>query len=175
MQDDMLYILSPTSTTPISSHQQPVQTNQVAFCWSGTKVFATTGDGRTRILAYPSLAPVLERAVAPDDRKREFALSGHTSSCLTAEMQPTARFLATGGSDSVIALWDTADWLCTHTLTRMTGPVRSLSTLFFSKKQNSSPWLKSSFADLALRTGFTFDGSYIVGGSDEGTFLPLFS
>ncbi|KAJ4151403.1 hypothetical protein LMH87_012105 [Akanthomyces muscarius] len=147
-KDDALYILSPTSTTPISSHQQPVQTNQVAFCWSGTKVFATTGDGRTRILAYPSLAPVLERAVASDDdRKREFALSGHTSSCLTAEMQPTARFLATGGSDSVIALWDTADWLCTHTLTRMTGPVRSLS--------------------------FTFDGSYIVGGSDEGNGLEV--
>ncbi|OAA79989.1 WD40/YVTN repeat-like-containing domain protein [Akanthomyces lecanii RCEF 1005] len=147
-KDDVLYILSPTSTTPISSHQQPVQTNQVAFCWSGTKVFATTGDGRTRILAYPSLAPVLERADAwDDDRKREFALSGHTSSCLTAEMQPTARFLATGGSDSVIALWDTADWLCTHTLTRMTGPVRSLS--------------------------FTFDGSYIVGGSDEGNGLEV--
>jgi THO complex subunit 3 len=55
-------------------------------------------------------------------------LSGHTSSCLTAEMQPTARYLATGGSDSIIALWDTTDWVCQRTLTRMTGPVRSIST-----------------------------------------------
>ncbi|KAM3518035.1 hypothetical protein NHJ13051_008490, partial [Beauveria bassiana] len=144
---DIIHVLSPTSTTPISSHQQPVETNQIAFCWSGTKVFVTTGDGRTRILAYPSFTPVLEHMVESDvgdgdgdgdgereqeqdqdqgRTKREFALSGHTSSCLTVEMQPSARYLATGGSDSVIALWDTTDWLC-----------------------------------------FTFDGSYIVGGSDE--------
>ncbi|KAM0664125.1 hypothetical protein ACQRIT_001959 [Beauveria bassiana] len=156
---DIIHVLSPTSTTPISSHQQPVETNQIAFCWSGTKVFVTTGDGRTRILAYPSFTPVLEHVVESDGgdgddgekdqgrTKREFALSGHTSSCLTVEMQPSARYLATGGSDSVIALWDTTDWLCTRTLTRMTGPVRSLS--------------------------FTFDGSYIVGGSDEGNGLDV--
>lgn len=119
-------MLSPTSTEPISTHQQSVQTNQIAFCWSGTKVFVTTGEGRTRILAYPSFEPVLRRG--DDEGKHgEFALFGHTSSCLTAEMQPTARYLATGGSDSLIALWDTTDWLCTRTLTRMTGPVRSLS------------------------------------------------
>lgn len=60
----------------------------------------------------------------------EYMLNGHTSSCLTVEMQPTARYLATGGSDSIIALWDTSDWLCQRTLTRMTGPVRSISMLF---------------------------------------------
>lgn len=152
---DLIYVLSPTSTTPLSSHQQAVQTNQVAFCWSGTKIFVTTGDGCTRILGYPSFTPLLERAAvegADGDgetrpRSREFALNGHTSSCLTAEMQPTARYLATGGSDSVVALWDTTDWICTRTLTRMTGPVRSLS--------------------------FTFDGSYVVGGSDEGSGLDV--
>ncbi|KAJ6790102.1 hypothetical protein PWT90_02106 [Aphanocladium album] len=130
---DTIYVLSPTSTTPISSHQQPVQTNQIAFCWSGTKVFVTTGEGRTRILAYPSFEPVLLRE-DQGARQSEFALSGHTSSCLTAEMQPTARYLATGGSDSIIALWDTTDWICTR---------------------------------------FTFDGSYIVGGSDEGNGLEV--
>lgn len=128
----MIYILSPTQTTPISSHQQPVQTNQIAFCWSGEKVFVTTGEGRTRILSYPSLEPLLfleqgSGAETGQQKKREFTLAGHTSSCLTAEMQPTARYLATGGSDSIVALWDTNDWICTRTLTRMTGPVRSLS------------------------------------------------
>lgn len=62
-------------------------------------------------------------------------------------MQPTARFLATGGSDSIIALWDTTDWICQRTLIDMTGPVRSIS--------------------------FSFDGSFIVGGSDEGPGLEI--
>lgn len=62
-------------------------------------------------------------------------------------MQPTARFLATGGSDSIIALWDTTDWICQRTLIDMTGPVRSIS--------------------------FSFDGSYVVGGSDEGNGLEI--
>jgi len=62
-------------------------------------------------------------------------------------MQPTARFLATGGSDSIIALWDTTDWICQRTLIDMTGPVRNIS--------------------------FSFDGSFIVGGSDEGVGLEI--
>ncbi|KAJ9164871.1 WD40 repeat-like protein [Coniochaeta hoffmannii] len=143
-KSDKLFILSPTQSTPISSHQQSVQTNQIAFDWSGNKIFVTTGEGQTRILSYPGLEPVLrlDYAVDPDDGKgKEFKLTGHTSSCVTAELQPTGRYLATGGTDSIIALWDTTDWICHRTLTKMSGPVRSIS--------------------------FTFDGSYIAGGSDE--------
>lgn len=124
-KDDNIFVLSPTSSTPLSSHQQSVQTNQIAFCWSGKKVFVTTGDGKIRVLSYPDFEPVWRR---PWDDDKEAVLSGHTSSCLSAEMQPIARYLATGGSDSTIALWDTQDWLCQRTITSMVGPVRSLST-----------------------------------------------
>ena len=105
-----------------------MQTNQIAFCWGGQKIFVTTSDGKTRILSYPGFEPLLHLPrKAGDSASEEFMLSGHTSSCLTAEMQPTARYLATGGSDSIIAVWDTTDWLCVRTLTSMTGPVRSIS------------------------------------------------
>ncbi|KEZ41809.1 hypothetical protein SAPIO_CDS6803 [Scedosporium apiospermum] len=143
---DNLFILSPTSNNPISSHQQSCQTNQISFCWSGQKVFVTTGEGKTRILSYPDLEPVLHLNYKGQPRT-EFMLHGHTSSCLTTELQPTGRYLATGGSDSIIALWDTTDWICQRTITNMVGPVRSIS--------------------------FTFDGSYIVGGSDEGSGLEI--
>ncbi|SPN97813.1 related to AAC-rich mRNA clone AAC3 protein [Cephalotrichum gorgonifer] len=143
---DTVFVLSPTQNTPISSHQQPRQTNQIAFCWSGSRVFMTTGEGETRILSYPDFEPVLFHDYGGQART-EFKLHGHTSSCLTAELQPTGRYLATGGSDSVIALWDTTDWICQRTITAMVGPVRSMS--------------------------FTFDGSFIVGGSDEGAGLEI--
>ncbi|KAL2756151.1 hypothetical protein ACRALDRAFT_1081871 [Sodiomyces alcalophilus JCM 7366] len=141
-----IFVLSPTQSTPLSSHQQPVQTNQITFCWSGKKIFLSTGEGHVRILSYSDFEPLLYR-----DRSGgldEFALSGHTSQCLSVELQPTARYLATGGYDSVISLWDTTDWICQKTISNLTGPIRSIS--------------------------FTFDGSYIVGGSEEGSGLDIF-
>ena len=136
--------MSPTQSAPIASHQQSVQTNQITFCFSGKKIFLTTGEGRTKIFSYPEFKPILHYSYDPNN---PFTLNGHTSSCLSIEMQPTARFLATGGSDSIIALWDTTDWICQRTLIDMTGPVRSIS--------------------------FSFDGSFIVGGSDEGAGLEI--
>ncbi|CAJ0546358.1 Ff.00g098310.m01.CDS01 [Fusarium sp. VM40] len=144
-KSDTIYVLSPTQPTPISTHQQSVQTNQIAFCWSGEKIFVTTAEGRVRVLSYPGFEPVLQSKHG--DGVEEYELNGHTSSCLTADLQPTGRYLATGGSDSIIALWDTTDWICQRTITRMVGPVKSLS--------------------------FTFDGSFVVGGSDEGSGLEI--
>lgn len=158
-KDDNVYMLSPSQPTPISSHQQPMQTNQIAFCWGGEKMFATTSEGRTRILTYPGFDPVFNYTYFPEPR--EFMLHGHTSSCLTAEMQPTAKYLATGGSDSIISLWDTTDFICQRTLSGMAGPVRSISKV----NRGSAGHLA---AKLTRAAGFTFDGSYIVGGSDEG-------
>lgn len=117
-------MLSPTQSTPLSSHQQSAQTNQIAFCWSGKKIFVTTTDGRVRILSYPDFQPVLHQSYGDE---AEFTLDGHTSSCNTTELQPSGRYLATGGSDSIIALWDTKDWICQRTISRMVGPVRSIS------------------------------------------------
>lgn len=126
------------------SFQQPIQTNQMAFDHGGKKIFLSTGEGRIKMLNYPDFSPV---SYLPQDPSTPFTLSGHTSACLSVELQPTARWLATGGSDSIIALWDTTDWICHRTLIDMVGPVRSIS--------------------------FSFDGSYIVGGSDEGVGLEI--
>lgn len=135
-------MLDPTRASPIATHQQDVQTNQIAFCWSGTKIFLTTGEGRVRHFNFPDFTPAWGTRSWED---APFSLNGHTSSALSIALQPSARHLATGGSDSIIALWDTKTWLCARTLIDMTGPVKSLS--------------------------FSFDGSFIVGGSDEGVGL----
>ncbi|KAG6011906.1 hypothetical protein E4U54_007843, partial [Claviceps lovelessii] len=120
--DGETLVVGNKQSTPLATHQQDMQINQIAFCYSGTKIFLTTSDGRIRILSYPGFEPVLTTpGGGEDEQAREFMLNGHTSSCLTVEVQPTARYLATGGSDSVIALWDTTDWICQRTLTKMTG------------------------------------------------------
>ncbi|EGZ77732.1 WD40 repeat-like protein [Neurospora tetrasperma FGSC 2509] len=144
---DLFHIL-PSQSSIISTHHQPVGTNQMAFCWSGDKVFLPTNEGRLRILSYPDFEPVLHMNYAvPEGESTEFTLKGHTASCLTAELSPTGKYLATGGADSIISLFDTKDWICQRTVTRMVGPVKSIS--------------------------FTFDGSYVVGGCEEGGSLEV--
>ncbi|KAL2207355.1 WD40 repeat-like protein [Sarocladium strictum] len=143
-----VYVLSPTKAEPLAAHEQPCRANQIAFCWSGTKIFMTTEEGTVRILSYPDFEPLLRLPESQGEKAgTEFQLEGHTSACYVAELQPTGRHLATGGGDSLISLWDTTNWICVRTITKMTGPVRSLS--------------------------FTWDGSFVVGGSDDGSGLEV--
>ncbi|KAI4600153.1 hypothetical protein KJ359_001255 [Pestalotiopsis sp. 9143b] len=143
---DTLFVLSPTQSTPLSSHQQSVQTNNIAFCWSGKRIYATTSEGYTRILQYPSLEPALLYDYK-EPKDAEMKLHGHTSACTAVEIHPMNRFLATGGNDSLISLWDTEEWNCQRTITKMVGPIKSIS--------------------------FSFDGFCVVGGSDEGNAMEF--
>lgn len=124
---------TPTAGTP---SPQPLQTNQTAFTHQTppNTLLLTAGDGSTKILDYPSLAPL-------------HSLHAHTSACFCLELSPTGRHLAVGGSDALISLWDTTEWVCKRTLAGMQGGVKQVA--------------------------FSWDGSYIVGGSDEGTGLEI--
>ncbi|KAF2145501.1 uncharacterized protein K452DRAFT_315734 [Aplosporella prunicola CBS 121167] len=133
-KDDVLVPVSRSTLSALPSQRQLVQTNQTIFSWGGEELFLTTGEGHVKILDYPSMEVI-------------HSLNAHTSSCYSLDFSPTAAYLAIGGSDAIITLWDTKDWICQRTLTNMTGPVRSVS--------------------------FSFDGSYIVGGSDEGAGLEI--
>ncbi|RDA92299.1 hypothetical protein CP533_3261, partial [Ophiocordyceps camponoti-saundersi (nom. inval.)] len=143
-KEDNIFVLSPSQPMPLSSHQQSVQTNQISFCWTGERILVATSEGNARVLGYPDFEPFFHHPQGP---RREFQLKGHTSSCLTVELSPTAKYIATGGSDSIISLWDTEDLICQRTISSLAGPVRSIS--------------------------FTWDGSYIVGGTDEGSGLDV--
>lgn len=163
-----MFVLSPTQSTPLSSHQQSVETNQIAFCWSGEKVFVATGEGKVRVLSYPDFEPVLRVPYTTEEgESEEFTLNGHTSTCHSVAVNPTGRYVASGGADSVIALWDTTDWICQRTITSLVGPVKSISK---SWSTCSSPECHCISADRPL-AGFTFDGSYVVGGIAEGKYF----
>ena len=126
-QENKLHVLSPTEPNVISTHQQPTMTNDITFDWSGQRLFVTTGEGKIRILTFPGLEPAYQFSYK-DPSEKEFMLSGHTSSCIAVELHPFNRYLATGGTDSLISLWETNEWNCVRTITKMTGPVRSICT-----------------------------------------------
>ncbi|GES60872.1 WD repeat-containing protein [Aspergillus terreus] len=127
---------SPSTYTVLDSHPQPVQTNATAFSHHiptptapDLRLFATTGEGTVKILSYPSF-DVLH------------TLHAHTSACLSIALAPTGRYLAVGGSDALISLWDTTDWICRRTVSSNNGgAVRGVS--------------------------WSFDGRFICGACDE--------
>ncbi|KAF2813269.1 WD40 repeat-like protein [Mytilinidion resinicola] len=134
MKNDTFAVVSRSTTKVVATHKQDVQSNQTVFGWAGKHIFVTTGDGRVKIMRYPSFELIHE-------------LNAHTSSCYTLCMSPTGKYLAVGGGDALISLWDTEEWICVRTFDDMTGPVRSVD--------------------------FSFDGSFVVGGSDEGNRLSI--
>jgi THO complex subunit 3 len=85
----------------------------------------TTSSGDVKIVHWPSWAPI-------------YTIHAHTSSCLSLALAPSGRYLGIGGSDSLISLYDTKDFICRRTLT--TGNAGAIKMVSFS-----------------------FDGSYVVG------------
>ncbi|OJJ49375.1 hypothetical protein ASPZODRAFT_140279 [Penicilliopsis zonata CBS 506.65] len=135
------------SYTILESHPQSVQTNATTFSHHipstsapDLYLFATTGEGSVKIMSYPSF-DVLH------------TLHAHTSACLSLALAPTGRYLAIGGSDALISLWDTTDWICKRTVSSNNGgAVRGVS--------------------------WSFDGRFICGACDEagcgGSGLEIF-
>lgn len=138
--------------TILEGHPQPVETNATTFSHhipspSSSRdsddtntnnnnyhhqyyIFATTGEGTVKILSYPSFQTL-------------HTLHAHTSACLSIELSPTGRYLAVGGSDALISLWDTTEWICKRTLasSQNGGTVRGVS--------------------------WSFDGRFVCGACDE--------
>lgn len=70
-----------------------------------------------------------------------YTVEAHSSGAFCLELDPRGSTLAVGGSDAVVSIWDTKEWICQRTLRNMESPIRNLS--------------------------YSFDGAYICAGSDE--------
>ena len=115
---------------------QGIQTNELGFSHTRPPrhLLLTRGDGSVTIASWPEM-------------KTLHTLHAHTSSCLALQLSPSGRYLAIGGSDALLSLYDTTDWVCRRTITSLVGAVKSVS--------------------------FSFDGSYVLGGCDEGNALEV--
>ena len=71
----------------------------------------------------------------------------HNSSCNCVAYHPAGAYVATGANDGLISLYRTDGWLPAKTFDANSGPVKTVS--------------------------FSCDGTYVVGGSDEGTGFEI--
>ncbi|EMD40590.1 hypothetical protein CERSUDRAFT_62566 [Gelatoporia subvermispora B] len=90
---------------------------------ASTATFNNAGDGLVlthqheptiRVLEYPSLT-VLHSTPA------------HVGGCVAAALDPRGRYLASGGHDSIVNLFDVTDWICVRTITACDNAITALS------------------------------------------------
>ncbi|KAK6495323.1 hypothetical protein TWF481_003347 [Arthrobotrys musiformis] len=107
-------------------------TFQTTFSHNGTILLQTHASGKIVLRSYPSLEII-------------YTFNAHTAGCYCLDISPSGKYIATGGNDALISLWDTTDWVCLRTFDKSDHPMRSVS--------------------------FSFDGAFLVAGSDEG--MPI--
>jgi len=90
---------------------------------ASTATFNHVGDGLVlthqseasiRIMEYPSLTLV-------------HSTPAHVGGCVAAALDPRGRYLASGGHDSIVNMFDLSEWICTRTITACDNAINALS------------------------------------------------
>ncbi|KAF4619869.1 hypothetical protein D9613_004992 [Agrocybe pediades] len=101
-----------------SFDREPVVGSSAVFNHAGDGLVVSHSLEHTiRILDYPSMN-VLE------------SLAAHVGGCMALAFDPRARYLATGGLDSIVNMVDLNDWVCTRTITVCENNINDLSFSF---------------------------------------------
>lgn len=100
---------------PIRTHKNSHEVNEIAFSNDGKYFMQTAAATNSlEIYSYPSF-------------ELTQTLRGHTATPYALGLDPTNKYLATGGLDGVACLWDATHLACVRTYTMRNTPVRSLS------------------------------------------------
>ncbi|KAI0650495.1 WD40 repeat-like protein [Trametes meyenii] len=90
---------------------------------ASTATFNHVGDGivlthqsehHVRILDFPSFNVL-------------HSLPAHVGGCVAAALDPRGRYLASGGNDSIVNLFDMSEWICVRTITACDHSITALS------------------------------------------------
>ncbi|TBU47243.1 WD40 repeat-like protein [Dichomitus squalens] len=77
-------------------------------------ILTTQSDPAIRALDYPGLNLL-------------HSIPGHVGGCVTTALDPRGRYLASGGNDSIVNLFDMSDWICARTITVCDNAINALS------------------------------------------------
>jgi len=127
-KDNILHFISVLTYTVTATNSLPAQVHSLIFSHSGEVLLMSTATGKVLLYEFPGLHPI-------------HSVDAHASGALCLELDPRGTHLAVGGSDAVVGIWDTREWICVRALRGMDAPAKSVS--------------------------FSFDGTYICAGSDE--------
>ena len=161
-----------SNTRPPNTLSKPVRTfnlkpdilNECHFSPAGQHMVAATKtlNSMGTLQIWPSYT---------SEMKTITTLVGHTGPIYCLKFSPCKRFLATGGFDALVGLWDTSEMVCTATISRMTKFIRSVSFSHDSNLlavSNEERWIDIANA----QTGEEVGRIEAINGADELAWHP---
>jgi THO complex subunit 3 len=165
-----------SSAAPV--HTFDLQKNEVTGCKmspNGEFLIATTfrGEGMGELRIWPWKEGI-DNPPIPED---VMTFPGHTAPIHRFMFSPDGTHLASGGSDTIVGLWDVASMVCTNTILRGTKLVRSVgfshdSTLLASSSSDDEG------VDIANADTGTLIGNVKIGkrvGAEDVAFHPKYN
>ncbi|KAF0378176.1 WD40 repeat-like protein [Gigaspora margarita] len=119
-KDDKISFIDPRQLPPVITKTYAEvddirdEINEISWNHDFSMFFLTTGSGAIKILEWPTLIPVQ-------------VLRGHTANCYCIDFDPKQRYVAAGGADATVTLWDIQNGVCLRTFKELQYPVRTIS------------------------------------------------
>ncbi|KAI8075296.1 WD40-repeat-containing domain protein [Gongronella butleri] len=113
-KSDTISIIDTRTHEILYKHEQKTEVNEIAWNAANDLFFVTTGQGTVRVFEYPEFTMFQ-------------SLRGHTGNCYCLEVDPTCKYLAVGGADALVTLWDMKTGVCVRSFSELSWPVRTLS------------------------------------------------
>jgi len=112
---DVVSVIDCKTNKVVSEHHFKHEVNEIA--WGGKsseQLLVTLGNGNVDIVKYPNFETL-------------HSITAHTGPCFCIEVDPDGKYLATGGGDALVSIWNTSNLVCVRTIDRIEAPTRNLS------------------------------------------------
>eukprot|EP00877_Chromochloris_zofingiensis_P002367 jgi/Chrzof1/12130/Cz06g22100.t1 len=157
-KDDTVAFVDTRKFKVLKTAKMHSEVNEVGYLPSGQQLLVTTGRGSVEVMNLPNLESVC-------------SLQGHAATCLSIAVSGNQRYLASGGGDALVSLWDLEHCVCVHTTIGVDMPIRSLSF------NNDSSYLafaveRSNIEIVEVPTGIPVHTINLQDGSDSCTWNP---
>lgn len=112
--DDVVSLVDTRTLRIARAQSMPYTLFELDWSRDGARFFTSSGQGNVGVHVWPDIsAPVR-------------SLHAHTASCFCLATDPGGHWLASGGADALVSLWDLGSLTCVRTLAALDSPVRTL-------------------------------------------------
>ncbi|ANB13510.1 hypothetical protein AWJ20_1804 [Sugiyamaella lignohabitans] len=129
-----LVIVFTNQLQQVASYQESDEVYDLA--WSnGSDILAISlGNGNVRLLNFVSSGNISSPSSGANDETNIttnlsilHTLRGNRTATSCIEFDPIGRYLAVGSNEGIVSLWDTKEWICVKTFSKVDQPVTSVS------------------------------------------------
>ena len=96
------------------------EVNEISWNKENDLFILTSGQGCVYVLNYPNL-------------EQQYVINAHLATCFCIEFDPTGKYFAVGSADAMVSIWDSNNFACLRTVSRLEWPARAISFSYDGK------------------------------------------